>query len=263
MNSQPPVSSNQRHPTDGRVGLAGQGGAQGVAGVDLVVDEDRLSVESLLLGPLVCVLQQGVEARLQRPGWQLSLLEVLVLGVSVRHVVLLLPALPPAAVAGDEAEDEGRHSPGGDGDDEGLQAEQDHAGLDGRVVSLGQAVASLPVPGVLPVLRSLAPRVVLQLVDDGAEVPVVGGGHQVSLRTGAVTAQGNVLQEGGLTSLGPALSSLTALLSGAPGAVRILQADTLRAAPGLLTPVETDHLHLGPRADQDVAGTFLGADHPH
>ena len=78
-----------------------------------------------------------------------------------------------------------------------------------------------------------------------------------------MTAQGNVLQEGGLTSLGPALSSLTALLSGAPGAVRILQADTLRAAPGLLTPVETDHLHLGTRADQDVAGTFLGADHPH
>ena len=266
MDSHPSVAADQRHPTDGRVGLAGQRRPQRIVEVDhvgLLVDEDWLSVESLLLGSLVCVLQQRVETGLERSGWELSLLEVLVLSVSVRHVGLLLPALPPAAVAGHEAEDEGRHRPGGHRDDEGLQAEEDHAGLDGRVVSLGQALAALAVAGVLPPLCGLGPRVVLQLVDDGAEVPVVGGDQEVSLRTGVVAAQGNVLQEGGLATLGPALSSVTLLLPGAPGAVRILQADTLSTAPRLLAAVEADHLHLAAGAHQDMAGAFLGADNPH
>ena len=187
-----------------------------------------------------------MQTGLERPGGQLSLLEVLILGVSVRHVGLLLPALPPAAVAGDEAEDEGRHGPGGHRDDEGLQTEQDHAGLDGGVVGLGQALTALTLAGVLPALSGLGPRVVLQLVDDGPEVPVVGGGHQVGRRTGVVTTQRNILQEGGLATLGPALSSLTPLVSGAPGTVRILQADTLSTGLRLLTPVEADHLHLAP-----------------
>ena len=60
MDSQPSVPSNQSHPTDGCIGLAGQGRPQWIVDVDLVVDEDRLSVESLLLGSLVSVLQKGV-----------------------------------------------------------------------------------------------------------------------------------------------------------------------------------------------------------
>ena len=56
MDSQPSVPSNQSHPTDGCIGLAGQGRPQRVVDVHLVVDEDRLSVESLLLWSLISVL---------------------------------------------------------------------------------------------------------------------------------------------------------------------------------------------------------------
>ena len=125
------------------------------------------------------------------------------------------------------------------------------------------AVYLTPALASLAPLSGLAPRVVLQLVDDGPEVPGVGGGHQVSLRTGVVAAQGDVLQEGGLATLGPALSSLTSLLPGAPGTVRVLQADTLTTAAGLLTAVEADHLHLATGAHHHMARTFLSAHHSH
>ena len=78
-----------------------------------------------------------------------------------------------------------------------------------------------------------------------------------------MTTQRNILQEGGLATLGPALSSLTPLVSGAPGTVRILEADTLSTATSLLTAVEADHLHLAAGAHQDMAGAFLGAHHPN
>ena len=64
-------------------------------------DQDGLRVDLFLLRSLVLVLKKGMERgrRPLRPGRQLTLLEVLVLGVSVRHVVVLLPALATAAVA--------------------------------------------------------------------------------------------------------------------------------------------------------------------
>ena len=66
-----------------------------------MVDEDGLGVDLLLLRPLVLVLEEGVERgrRPLRPGRQLTLLEVLVLRVGVRHVVVLLAALSAAAVS--------------------------------------------------------------------------------------------------------------------------------------------------------------------
>ena len=66
-----------------------------------MVDEDGLGVDLLLLRPLVLVLEEGVERgrRPLRPGRQLTLLEVLVLRVGVRHVVVLLAAFAAAAVS--------------------------------------------------------------------------------------------------------------------------------------------------------------------
>ena len=66
-----------------------------------MVDEDGLGVDLLLLRPLVLVLEEGVQRgrRPLRPGRQLTLLEVLVLRVGVRHVVVLLAALSAAAVS--------------------------------------------------------------------------------------------------------------------------------------------------------------------
>ena len=262
-----PSTAHQRHPTDRNVGLAGQGGPQRVGSVDLMVDEDGLSVQGLLLGPLVRVLEERVEAGLERPRWELSLLEVLVLSVSVRHVTLLLPTLPPAAVAGHEAEHQRRHGASGDGDDEGLQTEQHHAGLYRGVVRLSQTLtAGVVAISVRPVLGGLSPGVGVQLVDDGPEVPLVQAGspgHEVSSRTGVVVAGGDVLEEGGLAALGPALCPSTLPVPDTPGTVRVLQTDTLQAALGLLTPVQRHRLHLLRRADDHVARALLGAHNSH
>ena len=75
---------------------------EGVGDVDWrgIIDEDGLRIHLLLLRPLVLVLQQGMERwrRSWRPRRQLTLLEVLVLCVCVRHVVVLLAALPAATI---------------------------------------------------------------------------------------------------------------------------------------------------------------------
>ena len=151
-----------------------------------------------------------------------------------------------------KSDHESSHGPSRHGDDQSFEAEQDHAGLNGRVLRLHQTVGRGPVASiVLPLLRSLGlAGGQLDLVDHGPHplrlVTSSLGNWRQFLTSGTfwMTSCGDTLKEGSLASLGPTLGPGALVLPHVPGTVGVLQGHALHTRPRLVAPVEGHRPHL-------------------